>query len=262
MSRRALPISPKSCHAIVPVGLLILILLAGTAHSAPEPAIPSLTLELSSGQSDPGKVSVLLEILFLLTILSIAPAIILTVTSFTRIIIVFSFLRQAMGTQQMPPNQVLISLAIFMSFVIMLPIGKKINENALQPYLNERIGHTEALRQAEVPLRSFLFKNTREKDLSVFYAVAGMERPKTKDDVPTLMLVPAFMISELKTGFTIGFLIYVPFLIIDMVVASVLLSMGMMMLPPIMISLPFKILLFVMTDGWNLLVGSLVNSFG
>jgi flagellar biosynthetic protein FliP len=220
-----------------------------------------VTLELAGGESEPGQVSVALEILFLLTVLSVAPAIILTVTSFTRIIIVFSFLRQAMGTQQMPPNQVLISLAIFMTFVIMLPIGQKINQTALQPYLNERIGPQEALSKAEAPLRSFLFKNTREKDLSVFYSVAGMERPKTKEDVPTLILVPAFMISELKTGFTIGFLIYVPFLIIDMVVASILLSMGMMMLPPIMISLPFKILLFVMTDGWNLLIGSLVNSF-
>jgi len=261
MRRLTQTISPQSCLVIIPAGLLLLVLLAGPAHSADGPAIPSVTLELAGGESKPGQVSVALEILFLLTVLSVAPAIILTVTSFTRIIIVFSFLRQAMGTQQMPPNQVLISLAIFMTFVIMLPIGQKINQTALQPYLNERIGPQEALSKAEAPLRSFLFKNTREKDLSVFYSVAGMERPKTKEDVPTLILVPAFMISELKTGFTIGFLIYVPFLIIDMVVASILLSMGMMMLPPIMISLPFKILLFVMTDGWNLLIGSLVNSF-
>ncbi len=223
--------------------------------------MPNFSLEMSGGEADPEQVSVLLEILFLLTVLSVAPAIVLTVTSFTRIIIVFSFLRQALGTQQMPPNQVLISLAIFMSIVIMFPLGQEINEQALQPYLNEEIGYQEALSNAEEPMRSFLFQHTREKDLSLFYSVAQMEAPRNKEDVPTLMLVPAFMISELKTGFAIGFLIYVPFLIIDMVVASILLSMGMMMLPPIMISLPFKALLFVMVDGWNMLVGSLVNSF-
>lgn len=203
----------------------------------------------------------LLEILFLLTILSIAPAIILTITSFTRIIIVFSFLRQAMGIQQMPPNQVLISLAIFMTFVIMYPVGRSINKNALQPYLNEEISFKQALKQAEKPIRAFLFRNTREKDLSLFFAVAKLKRPRTKKDVPTFILIPAFIISELKTAFEIGFLIYIPFLIIDMVVSSILLSMGMMMLPPVMISLPFKILLFVLVNGWDLLVGSLVSSF-
>jgi flagellar biosynthetic protein FliP len=182
-------------------------------------------------------------------------------TSFTRIIIVFHFLRQAMGTQQMPPNQVLAGLAIFMTVAIMTPVGSQINENALQPYLNEEIGYKEAIAQAEQPLRTFLFKHTREKDLSIFYSISGLERPNTKEDVKTRLLVPAYIISELKTGFQIGFLLYVPFLILDMVVASVLLSMGMMMLPPVMVSLPFKILLFVMVDGWNLLMGSLVNSF-
>ena len=203
----------------------------------------------------------LLEILFLLTVLSVAPAIVLTITSFTRIIIVFSFLRHAMGTQQMPPNQVLAGLAIFMTVAIMAPVGKQINDQALQPYLNEEIGYKEALKLAEQPVRQFLFKHTREKDLSIFFSITKMERPKSKEDVPTMILVPAYMISELKTGFQIGFLIYIPFLILDMVVASILLSMGMMMLPPIMISMPFKILLFVMVDGWNLLIGSLVNSF-
>ena len=203
----------------------------------------------------------LLEILFLLTILSIAPAIILTITSFTRIIIVFSFLRQAMGIQQMPPNQVLISLAIFMTFVIMYPVGRSINKNALQPYLNEEISFKQALKQAEKPIRAFLFRNTREKDLSLFFSVAKLKRPRTKKDVPTFILIPAFIISELKTAFEIGFLIYIPFLIIDMVVSSILLSMGMMMLPPVMISLPFKILLFVLVDGWDLLIGNLVSSF-
>lgn len=205
--------------------------------------------------------AVALEILGLLTVLSLAPSIILTVTSFTRIIIVFHFLRQAMGTQQMPPNQVLAALAIFMTVVIMMPVGKQINDTALQPYLQEEIGYDEALSKAQTPLRSFLFKHTREKDLSVFFSITGLERPQTKDDVPTMVLIPAYVISELKTGFQIGFLIYIPFLILDMVVASILLSMGMMMLPPVMVSLPFKILLFVMVDGWNLIIGSLVNSF-
>lgn len=197
----------------------------------------------------------------LLTVLTLAPSIILTVTSFTRIIIVFHFLRQAMGTQQMPPTQVLAALAIFMTVVIMMPLGKNINDSALQPYLQEEIGYEEALTRAEGPLRSFLFKHTREKDLSVFFSISGLERPQSIEDVPTIVLIPAYVISEMKTGFQIGFLIYVPFLILDMVVASILLSMGMMMLPPVMVSLPFKILLFVMVDGWNLIVGSLVNSF-
>jgi flagellar biosynthetic protein FliP len=236
------------------------VLLAGTAL-AQEPNIPTLSMQLSGGESEPEKVSVLLEILFVLTVLSLAPAIALTVTSFTRIIIVFHFLRQAMGTAQMPPNQVMVSLAIFITIIIMLPVAKQVNEQALQPYMEERIGFSEALKRSETPFRKFLFKHTREKDLSIFYSITEEPRPKNKEDVNTMLLVAAFMISELKTGFTIGFLIYVPFLILDMVVASILLSMGMMMLPPVMVSLPFKILLFVMVDGWNLLVGSLVNSF-
>lgn len=242
--------------------LSLLFILAPVALAlAQEPTIPTLQLNLAAGQAEPEKVSVLLEILFLLTILSVAPAIVLTATSFTRIIIVFSFLRQAMGTAQMPPNQVLASLAIFMTVIIMLPTGTRVNDEALQPYLNEEIGFTEALHRAETPVRDFLFKHTREKDLSIFYAIAKMDRPETKADVPTPLLVAAYVISELKTGFQIGFLIYIPFLILDMVVASILLAMGMMMLPPVMISLPFKLLLFVMVDGWNLLTGSLVNSF-
>ncbi len=224
--------------------------------------LPTINLELAAQQAEPEQVSVLLEILFLLTILSLAPAIALTMTSFTRIIIVFHFLRQAMGTQQMPPNQILASLAIFMTVVIMAPVAGQVNENALQPYLDEQIGFDEALDRAQEPIREFLFKHTREKDLSIFYSITGMERPESREDVPTIMLVAGFTISELKTGFTIGFLIYIPFLILDMVVASTLLSMGMMMLPPVMISLPFKILLFILVDGWNLIVGSLVNTFG
>ena len=239
-------------------GLALALLAPDLASAA---AAPSMTLTLSAGQAEPEKVSILLEILFLLTILSVAPAIILTMTSFTRIIIVFHFLRQAMGMQQMPPNQILASLAIFMTFVIMFPVGKAVNEQAIQPYVEEKIGFSEALKRAQPPIREFLFKHTREKDLSIFYSITREERPKNKDDVPTILLVAAFTISELKTGFIIGFLIYIPFLILDMVVASILLAMGMMMLPPVMISLPFKILLFIMVDGWSLLIGSLVNTF-
>lgn len=218
-------------------------------------------MELAAGQAEPEKISVLLEILFLLTVLSMAPGIALTMTSFTRIILVFHFLRQAMGTQQMPPNQVLASLAIFMTFVIMAPVFNAVNDTALQPYLNEEMGFDQALEKAQLPIREFLFKHTREKDLSIFFSITKVDRPQNKDDVPTIMLIAAYTISELKTGFTIGFLIYIPFLILDMVVASILLSMGMMMLPPVMISLPFKILLFILVDGWNLLIGSLVNTF-
>ncbi len=238
-----------------------MVLAPSVTLGADSPTIPSLSLQLSAGQAEPQKVAVALEVMALLTVLTLAPSIVLTITSFTRIIIVFHFLRQAMGTQQMPPNQVLSGLAIFMTVVIMAPLGKTMNEVALQPYLKEEIGYREALERAEQPLRSFLFKHTREKDLSVFFSISGIERPKSKEDVPTMLLVPAYMISEMKTGFQIGFLIYIPFLILDMVVASILLSMGMMMLPPVMVSLPFKILLFVMVDGWNLIVGSLVNSF-
>ncbi len=223
--------------------------------------MPSISLTLSGGAETPQNVSLTLEILFLLTILSLAPAIIMMMTSFTRIIIVFHFLRQAIGIQQLPPTQVLASLAIFMTFIIMYPVGKQINDTALQPYLSQDIGFNQALDAAQVPIRTFMFKHTREKDLSIFYSISGMEQPRTIDEVPTIMLVAAFVLSELKTGFSIGFLIYIPFLIVDMCVSSILLAMGMMMLPPMMVSMPFKILLFVMVDGWNLLVGSLVNTF-
>ncbi len=218
-------------------------------------------MTLSAGQNEPGKVSVALELLFLFTVLTVAPSIVLTMTSYTRIIIVFHFLRQAMGTPQMPPTQILTSLALFMTIVIMGPVIKSVNDQAFQPYMEEKIGFKEALDKAQVPVREYLFKHTREKDLSIFYSITKEERPQNKEQVPTIMLVAAYTISELKTGFTIGFLIYIPFLILDMVVASILLSMGMMMLPPATVALPFKILLFILVDGWTLMIGSLVNSF-
>ncbi|GHV50396.1 flagellar biosynthetic protein FliP [Deltaproteobacteria bacterium] len=243
------------------LAFVILLAMPSEALAAQDMSSELFRLSLAGGIREPEQVSLGLEILFLLTVLSLAPAIILTVTSFTRIIIVFHFVRQAIGVQQLPPNQVLVSLAIFMTVAIMFPVGREINTTALQPYLEERIGFSEALQNAEKPLRVFLFKHTREKDLSIFYSITKMERPNNKDEVPTVSLCAAFMISELKTGFIIGFLIYIPFLILDMVVSSILLAMGMMMLPPMMVSTPFKLLLFVMVDGWSLLVGSLVNSF-
>ena len=228
----------------------------------PAEAIPLPTFQLGMEDVDePGKVSSALQILFLLTILTLAPSILIMTTSFARIIIVLSFLRQAMGTQQTPPTQVLIGLGLFLTLFVMGPTWSEINENALQPYLNEEISQMDALKLAEAPLKSFMLAQTREKDLSLFVNLGDGERG-SDSEVMIQSLIPAFIISELKTAFQIGFLIYIPFLILDMVVASILLSMGMMMLPPVLISLPFKLMLFVMVDGWYLIVGSLIRSFG
>ena len=205
--------------------------------------------------------AVVLQIFLLMTILSLAPAILIMLTSFTRVVIVLSLLRRALGTMQMPPNQVIVGLALFLTFFIMTPVWHQINRTALQPYLENQIDQQQALKNAAEPLREFMFKQTREKDLALFVDIAKAERPKDVNDISISVLIPSFIISEVKTAFQIGLLLYVPFLIIDMVVASVLLSMGMMMLPPIMISLPFKLMLFVLADGWNLLIGSLVRSF-
>ena len=205
--------------------------------------------------------TVILQIFFLMSVLSLAPAIMIMLTSFTRIVIVLSLLRRALGTQQMPPNQVMIGLALFLTFFIMAPVWQKVNLNALQPYLEKKIDQKQAFHNAARPLREFMFKQTREKDLALFVDIAAVKKPRNMEDIPTKVLIPSFIISEVKTAFQIGLLLYVPFLIIDMVVASVLLSMGMMMLPPIMISLPFKLMVFVLADGWYLLVGSLVKSF-
>ena len=228
----------------------------------PAEAIPLPSLQLGMEDVDePGKVSSALQILFLLTILTLAPSILIMTTSFARIIIVLSFLRQAMGTQQTPPTQVLIGLGLFLTLFVMGPTWSEINQNALQPYLNEEISQVDALKMAEAPLKSFMLEQTREKDLSLFVNLGDGSRDNDSE-VEMQSLIPAFIISELKTAFQIGFLIYIPFLILDMVVASILLSMGMMMLPPVLISLPFKLMLFVMVDGWYLIVGSLIRSFG
>lgn len=242
--------------------LLALILCSLTAGSltAAEISIPAVHIDIDN-EATPGQMPVLMQIIFLLTILSLAPAILTLMTSFTRLTIVFSFLRHALGTQQTPSNQIIAGLALFLTFFLMMPLWQKINQEALQPYLNEEISQEIALKQAISPVRQFMFRQTREKDLALFIQMAKLDKPNTPDDVPTSVLIPAFVISELKTAFMIGFIIFIPFLIIDMVVASVLLSMGMMMLPPILISLPFKLMLFVLMDGWHMVVGSLIKSF-
>ena len=222
--------------------------------------LPSLSIQV--GQSEnPEELAVTIQIILLITLLTLAPAILILVTSFTRIIIVLSLLRHALSTQQIPPNQVLIGLALFLTFFIMTPVFEEINDNAVQPYLAREIDQETALWNALVPLRNFMAQHVREKDLALFTRVSGEPRPANFDDVRTRVLIPAFVISELRVAFQMGFMLFIPFLIIDMVVASVLMSMGMLMLPPIMVSLPFKILLFVLVDGWNLLIQSLVMSF-
>ena len=245
---------------IVPAAILALaLILIGSTASAV--TLPTVNIGLEDANS-PSQVATVLQILLVLTVLTLAPAILVMMTSFTRLLVVFSFLRHAMGTQTMPPNQIIIGLALFLTFFIMMPVWSQINDQAFKPYMAQEMSQEKALAAAAEPIREFMFKQTREKDLALFINLTKNPRPANKQVVPLSALVPAFVISELKTAFTIGFILYVPFLVIDMVVASVLLSMGMMMLPPIMISLPFKLMLFVLVDGWHLLVGSLVKSFG
>jgi len=217
-------------------------------------------VDMFSG-SDPSSVSASVKLLLLFTVLSLAPGILILMTSFTRIIIVLSFVRTSLATQQMPPNQVLIGLALFLTFFIMAPVFGEVYDDALQPLFDEEITLDEAYDKASTPMKDFMTKHTRQKDLALFMNYAKMEKPETVQDIPITTLVPAFAISELKTAFQMGFMIFVPFLIIDMAVASVLMSMGMMMLPPVMISLPFKILLFVLVDGWYLVTHSLLDGF-
>jgi flagellar biosynthetic protein FliP len=248
---------------IVPLVLLLGLCAAPAAFAAGSAfGIPSINISMPKTGSSPGETVSALRILILFTILSLAPAILIMMTSFTRIVVVLSFLRQALATQNMPPNQLIIGLSIFLTFFVMAPVWQDINANALTPYMNEKISQETALARAEAPLREFMFKQTREKDLMLFLELARVHKPQTRKDVATWVLIPSFMVSELKTAFQIGFMLYLPFLIIDMVVASVLMAMGMMMLPPVVISLPFKLLLFVLVDGWELVIGSLVRSFG
>ncbi|WP_432432716.1 flagellar type III secretion system pore protein FliP [Cohnella rhizoplanae] len=229
------------------------------AVSATAYAEPIIDISVGDGSQPVGASS--LSLLLMLTVLSLAPSILVLMTSFTRIVIVLGFVRTSLGTQTTPPNQVLIGLALFLTFFIMAPTISQVNEQAVQPYLKGEITQTVALEKASVPMKAFMYKQTREKDLLLFLNYTKTEKPASYQDIPITVLVPAYAISELKTAFQMGFMIFIPFLVIDMVVSSTLMAMGMMMLPPVMISLPFKILLFVLVDGWYLIVKSLLSSF-
>jgi len=233
---------------LIPVGA------AGQSLSIP-------TVSLSIGGPDQSRASTTVQLIILLTVLAIAPTILLLMTCFTRVVVVLSLLRHALSTQTIPPNQIIIGLALFLTFFVMAPTWNRINSEALQPYYEDRISGEEALTRATQPIKSFMLHQTREKDLALFVKMAAEKRPEKPDEVSLKTLLPAFVISELKTAFQMGFIIYLPFFVIDMVVSSILLSMGMMMLPPVMVSLPFKLLLFVLVDGWYLVIGSLVQSF-
>ena len=223
--------------------------------------IPKLSLQVEDAVEG-GDAAVSLQIIFLLTILSLAPSILIMMTSFTRIVVVLSFLRTAIGTHgQMPPNQLIVGLSLFLTFFVMGPVLERVNDEALQPLMEDEIPYKEALDRGMEPMREFMLKQTRPKDMALFVRLARIDQPQSRAEVPNTVLSPSFIISELRTAFQIGFVLFIPFLVIDLVVSSVLLSMGMMMLPPIVVSLPFKILLFVLVDGWNLVVQSLVRSF-
>lgn len=249
----------KQLTSVVCVIMLIIAVLCQIAHAEPL-RFPGISVQVEAQGEEQG-VATVLQLLVLLTVLSLVPSILIMMTSFTRLIVVLSFVRNALSLQQMPPNQVLIGLALFLTVFVMAPVWTTVQQEALEPYFAGDIGLEEAYTRAIGPVREFMLEHTREKDLELFISAANLERPETPDDVMTYVLIPAFIISELKTAFQIGFIIFVPFLVIDIVVASTLMSMGMMMLPPIMISLPFKVLLFVMVDGWNLVIKSLLQGY-
>ncbi|MNJ99873.1 Flagellar biosynthetic protein FliP precursor [compost metagenome] len=223
--------------------------------------LPTMNLGFKT-TDNPNEVVNAVKLIMIMTVLTLAPAIMIMMTGFTRIIIVLSFLRQAMGVQQMPPNQLLVGLSLFLTFFVMQPAFKEMNTEGIQPYIAGTISQDMAIEKTLAPLRKFMFHQTRDADLALFIKLSKIDKPKVRADVPTMVLIPAFVVSELKTAFQIGFIIFLPFLVIDIVASSVLMAMGMMMLPPIVISLPFKIMLFVLVDGWGLLIGSMVKSFG
>jgi len=239
--------------------LLVLLVVFASILGAEAVTIPTMNFNLAAPDTPKQLVSSL-NVLVVLTLLFLAPSMVLVMTTFTRFIIVFGFLRQALGTQQVPPTQLLVMLAMILTFFVMEPVGTKAYETGIKPYIAEEIGYEEAFTKASLPFKNFMIRNTREKDLALFFRIRKMQNPQTVTEVPLSIVIPAFVISEIKTAFEIGFLIFLPFLVIDMVVASILMSMGMMMLPPVMISLPFKILVFVLIDGWNLLIGNLIAS--
>ncbi|MDP6418791.1 MAG: flagellar type III secretion system pore protein FliP [Candidatus Krumholzibacteria bacterium] len=242
---------------ILIIAALTGLVLATSVHAV---SLPGIQIGIGEGEST-GNLSTSLQVLIGLTILSLAPAILILMTGFTRIVVVMGFLRQAMGTQQMPPNQLIIGLSLFLTFAVMSPVFERVHQEAIAPYLAEEIEDREALKKGMEPLRHFMLAHAQDKDLELFLKMGNRDVPESRMETPLTVVIPAFVLSELKTAFQIGFVLYVPFLVIDMVVASILMSMGMMMLPPVMISLPFKILLFVLVDGWNLVVRSLLVSF-
>jgi flagellar biosynthesis protein FliP len=252
----------KKLKRIFLIFSLLLILFSLTScDSSSELSAPGVTFSISPADQ-PQQVTTGVQLLVLLTVLSLAPSIMILCTSFTRIVIVLSMVRNAIGTASIPPNQVIIGLSLLLTFFVMQPTINEINTIAVQPYLNNQIDQQTAITNAINPLRNFMFAQTRDKDIELFLEIRGTSKPATIDDIPTSVLLPAFVISELKTALTMGFLLYVPFLIIDLVISSILLSMGMMMLPPSLVSLPFKLLLFIMADGWYLITRSLMLSFG
>lgn len=250
----------KRVLRFLPLIMIMIILMAGVALHAQQAALPSVTVDFGKTPQGPA-LSSTLQVVLVLTVLTLAPTILMTTTCFTRILVVLHFLRQGLGTQTAPSNQVLLSLTLVMTFFVMAPVGKEIHQTVLQPLNRNELTVDQAMDRTAAPLKVFMLKHTRKKDLSLFLKIAKAPAPQTKADVPLEVLVPAFLISELKTAFEIGFMVFLPFLIVDMVVASILLSMGMMMLPPVVISLPFKVLLFVLVDGWYLIVGSLVRGY-
>lgn len=238
--------------------LFLFLISAVTLLSAPQ--VPTVNLSIGA-PNEPTELVNTLNVVIVMTLLVLAPSLVLVMTSFTRIVIVFAFLRTALGTQQSPPTQIIVSLSLILTFFIMEPTVKRAYDEGIKPYITKQISYDVAFERGIKPFKDFMLSNTREKDLALFYRIRNLPNPEKVDDVPITTLIPAFMISELKTAFQIGFLLYLPFLVIDMVVSSILMAMGMMMLPPVMISLPFKILIFVLVDGFNLLVGNLVNGF-
>ena len=240
--------------------MILFIITQGVAFAETDFSLFGKNINITDSNAPEDYVSSI-QLLVIFTVLTLAPSILIMMTSFTRILIVLSFLRNAMGTQQIPQNQILIGLALFLSFFIMSPVASEINEKALQPYISEEISQEKMIENTMDPIRNFMFKQTKEKDMGLFLKISKIEKIESIEDIPTTILIPSFIISEIKAAFQIGFILFVPFLVIDMVVASTLMAMGMMMLPPAMISLPFKLLLFIMVDGWNLIIGQLVNSF-
>lgn len=250
----------KKFLAIVLLLLLVLTVQAHAQQAQQTIPFPKINLDVGTAK-DGGDVSVTLQILLMMTVLSLAPSIVIMTTSYLRIIIVFHFLKSALGTQQMPPSQLLAGVALFVTFFIMAPTWNKVNDEALKPLMDNKLTTSQAYDKGIEPIRQFMFKNVREEDLELFISLSQQARPATRNDVATYILIPAFVLSEMRAGFIMGFFLFIPFIMVDMIISSILMSMGMMMMPPMMISLPFKILLFILVDGWNLIVSSLVRSF-